>query len=202
MLLDQTRRYYESKLALHGPNARGVDWNSEESQELRFADLARLLDGDHEGSVLDYGCGYGALAAYLRRHGHTGMYVGFDISEQMVAAARASSADGHCAFTSSRGDLTAVDYAVASGVFNVKQSATTERWRTYVLETIDDLAALGRRGFAFNVLSTLSDPARRRDDLYYADPLELFDYCARRYSRRVALLHDTPLYEFTILVRR
>ena len=26
--------------------------------------------------------------------------------------------------------------------------------------------------------------------------------CQRRYSRHVALLHDYPLYEFTIIVRR
>jgi hypothetical protein len=41
-----------------------------------------------------------------------------------------------------------------------------------------------------------------RDDLYYADPCELFDHCKRQHSRNVALLHDYTLYEFTILVRR
>ena len=202
MLLDQTRRYYESKLAQHGATARGVDWNSEESQALRFADLARLIEGEPDASVLDYGCGYGALAGYLRQRGHRGSYLGFDISEQMVRAARAACTVDECAFVSNRAEVSAMDYAVASGVLNVKQSATTEEWRAHVLDTLDDLASLGRRGFAFNVLSTHSEPARRRDDLYYANPTELFDYCAGRYSRRVALLHDSPLFEFTILVRR
>jgi hypothetical protein len=40
-----------------------------------------------------------------------------------------------------------------------------------------------------------------RADLYYADPLFFFEHCRQRFSRRVALLHDYPLYEFTILVR-
>jgi hypothetical protein len=40
-----------------------------------------------------------------------------------------------------------------------------------------------------------------RDDLFYADPLALFEHCRTRFSRRVALLHDYPLYEFTLLVR-
>ena len=202
MLLDRTRQYYEGKLAEHGSNARGVDWNSEASQQLRFAQLARLFDGDPNASVLDYGCGYGALAAHLREGGHAGPYLGFDISEQMVTAARAGTAFDGCAFSSRREDLVPMDYAVASGVFNVKQSATTEDWHEYVLATIDDLAALGRRGFAFNALSTRSDPERRRVDLYYADPTWMFDHCCRRFSRMVALLHDTPLYEFTLLVRR
>ena len=202
MLLDQTRRYYESKLAEHGPSARGVDWNSEASQELRFADLVRLLEHERDASVLDYGCGYGALAPYLRQHGYDGAYHGFDISDRMVTAARDACALKRCTFSSRRSEVTAMDFSVASGVFNVKQGALQAEWHTHVLETIDDLASLGRKGFAFNILSTWSDPERRREDLYYADPLELFDYCAKRYSRRVALLHDSPLYEFTILVRR
>ena len=63
-------------------------------------------------------------------------------------------------------------------------------------------AKLSRTGFAFNALSLYSDPDRRRPDLYYADPLYWFDHCKRRYCRFVALLHDYPLYEFTILVRK
>jgi hypothetical protein len=33
------------------------------------------------------------------------------------------------------------------------------------------------------------------------DPLRLFDHCKRTFSPDVALLHDYPLWEFTILVR-
>ena len=58
------------------------------------------------------------------------------------------------------------------------------------------------RGFAFNCLTSYSDADKMRDDLYYADPCKLFDRCKRRYSRRVALLHDYGLWEFTILVRK
>ena len=43
---------------------------------------------------------------------------------------------------------------------------------------------------------------RRRDDLFYADPREVFDLCVRQFSPRVALLHDYPLFEFTVIVRK
>jgi hypothetical protein len=104
--------------------------------------------------------------------------------------------------TSRRADVSARDYAVASGVINVKQGASDADWQAYVYETIADLAALGTRGFGFNALTLYSDPERRRPDLYYADPLALFDHCKRTYSRFVSLVHDYPLYEFSILVRR
>jgi hypothetical protein len=40
-----------------------------------------------------------------------------------------------------------------------------------------------------------------RADLYYADPAFYVDQCLSRFSRHVTLLHDYPLYEFTVLVR-
>ena len=200
-LLRQTRQYYDGKLAEHGPTARGVDWNSEESQRLRFRELARLIEDDPDASVLDYGCGYGALRTYLRERGHRGPYIGFDISQRMIDAARAGNADEGARFVADRDALERVDYTLASGIFNVKQATSDEQWKAYVLDTIEDLSRVSQRGFAFNALSLYSDPEKRRTDLYYADPLELFEHCARRISRFVSLLHDTPLYEFTILVR-
>ena len=198
----QSRTYYEQRLRDHGVTPRGVDWNSQESQELRFHQLARLLDGYPNATVLDYGCGFGAMASYLRRRRHLGMYVGFDVSPDMIGAARhvtASVAD--CRLTSDRSSLSPVDFVVSSGVFNVKADAPDEVWRAYIDDSVDDMRTLSTRGFAFNLLTSNSDPERRRPDLYYADPLDVFEHCRTRFSRHVALLHDYGLYEFTILVR-
>ena len=198
----RVRDYYDGKLRTHGATPRGADWNSLESQELRFRQLARLWEAEAGAAVLDYGCGYGALAGWLRRHGHTGAYLGYDVSAAMIGAAAAASAalDG-VTFTADRQALGAADYAVASGVMNVKMDTPDATWREYVLATIGELAALGGRGFAFNALTSYSDADRQRADLHYADPLALFDHCKRTYSRFVTLLHDYPLYEFTLLVR-
>lgn len=202
-LRDQARAYYEAKLRAHGATPAGMDWNSQASQELRFGQLARLWEDEPQAGIVDYGCGYAALATYLRGRGHQGPYVGFDVSAEMIQAAGGHvAALGECRVTSQRAELTPTDYAVASGVLNVKQQAGDAEWASYVREIIADLAALGGRGFGFNALTLYSDADKRRPDLYYADPLELFDHCKRTYSRFVTLLHDYPLYEFTILVRR
>ena len=203
VLRGQARDYYDEKLRAHGPTPAGVDWNSLESQELRFALLANLWRDAADASILDYGCGYGALADYLRARGHRGAYVGYDVSEAMAEAAHTRVASlNACRVTAKREDLQPADFAVASGVFNVKQDADEDTWRAYIWETVADLAALGTRGFAFNALTSYSDADKRRPDLYYADPLEAVDRCKRAYSRFVTLVHDYPLYEFTIIVRR
>jgi hypothetical protein len=99
-------------------------------------------------------------------------------------------------------DLAPADYCVASGIFNVRLDTPDQVWLEYILSTIERIDQLGRRGFALNALTSYSDAEKMRPDLYYADPLLLFDHCKRRYSRQVALLHDYPLYEFTLLVRK
>jgi SAM-dependent methyltransferase len=202
-LLSRVGTYYTSALGRHGATPRGVDWSSEESQRLRFDQLAKIWEGrgDEAVSVIDYGCGYGALVPYLRERGLAFSYTGLDISPAMVAAARQLHGGADAAFVGDEAELPAADYAVASGIFNVKLDTPEEIWREYMLETLGRLAGLGTRGFAFNVLSLYSDPGRRRPDLFYADPLFLFDHCKTRYSRAVALLHDYPLYELTMLVR-
>lgn len=201
-LRDRVRQYYEGLLREHGATARGVDWKSESSQILRFRQLEHLWEDDPDASVIDYGCGYGALAEYIRSRGHRGAYTGFDISRDMTSAAveRTRQLSG-CRWTEDRSQLQPAEYAVASGIFNVKLDANDEDWQAYVRRSLADLASLGRRGFAFNALTLFSDPEKRRADLHYADPLELFNYCRRTYGRFVALMHDYPLYEFTLLVR-
>jgi hypothetical protein len=201
-LHDRVRQYYESRLRQHGATALGVDWKSESSQALRFEQLKRLWEAEPDASLIDYGCGYGALAEYLRSSGHLGSYTGYDISDQMTSEAmRRWTGLSDCQWTADRRQLRPATYAVASGIFNVKLDATNEEWRDYVRRTIGDLASLGTRGFAFNALTSYSDRDKQRSDLYYADPIDLFDHCRRTYSRFVALAHDYPLYEFTILVR-
>ena len=58
------------------------------------------------------------------------------------------------------------------------------------------------KGFAFNVLTKYSDKEYMQNNLYYADPLFLFDYCKRNFSQNVALLHDYELYEFTLIIKK
>jgi SAM-dependent methyltransferase len=197
----RVRGYYAGKLALHGATPGGVDWNSAESQRLRFDQLLRILDDQRHCSINDYGCGFGSLLSHVRERGIEGTYCGLDLSEEMVQEARRQHPGraGH-SFTSREADLVPADFT-ASGIFNVRMDVGDDRWKDYLLATLDTLRDLSRVGFAFNALSSYSDPERRRSDLFYADPRELFDHCKRRFSRYVALLHDYPLYEFTMLVR-
>ena len=64
-LLSEVAEYYSSRLAQYGETARGVDWNGEESQALRFEQLCMIINTSMPFSVNDLGCDYGALCDFL-----------------------------------------------------------------------------------------------------------------------------------------
>jgi SAM-dependent methyltransferase len=201
--LEQVKAYFAKRIATHGASPRGADWNSEVSQQLRFDQLLKLVQGEDAFSILDFGSGYGALADHLEQRGLSAEYVGYDMLDGMVQAARARQAGkAGRTFTSDKSALPIVDYVVASGTFNFRGDASFEAWTDLVIGALTDFDRLSRRGFASNFLTKYSDADRMRGDLYYADPLQLFDYCKRHFSRDVALLHDYELYDFTLIVRK
>ena len=201
-ILSAVERYYSAKFAEHGASARGVDWNSEESQVLRFEQLTHLFAGEiGEFSVNDLGCGYGALARFLQDRSVRCRYTGYELSEAMLENCRASFGPRTNIEFSSGWSMGLADYSLASGIFNVRFGFSDDEWGRYVDEMLDELARASRRGFAFNMLSSHSDTDRRRPDLYYADPTAVLDMCKTRYSKYVSVLHDYPLWEFTTIVR-
>lgn len=193
--------YYSSKLATHGPTSKGVDWNGTGSHELRHRQFLRLLEGDRDASVIDLGCGFGDFFRFLRAERHHGPFIGYDVAPSMIAEAARLHGEVGCRWLVGGEPSETADYAVASGIFNVKGSVPVEAWERYMFDTVDALARAGRRGFAFNVLSLSSDPERRAAHLFYADAAGILAHCLRRYGRSVALLQDYGLYEFTVIVR-
>jgi len=200
--LDHVKSYFDKRIQEHGASPRGSDWNSETSQNTRFDQLLKVVETP-SFSLLDYGCGYGALADYLDAKGFDVTYYGYDILESAIETARrAHSNKPRRVFFADKSQLPICDYAVASGIFNFRGEQNFENWTEYVLSVLSEFNQLSLHGFSSNFLTKYSDADKMRPDLYYADPMFLFDYCKRNFSKNVAILHDYRLYDFTIIVRK
>ena len=202
-MLPEVADYYSAKLQEHGQTPLGVDWNGTESQMVRFTQLLRVIDDNETFSMNDIGCGYGALLETLAERHKTFTYHGNDISPNMVAAAKQRFGNhANAQFSVSNQPHSPADYSVASGIFNVRFANSDKEWTQYIHQTLAMMNETSSRGFSFNCLTSYSDSEKMRQDLFYANPCQLFDYCKRNFSKQVALLHDYGLYEFTILVRK
>lgn len=200
--LSAIARLYSDSLGTHGTAAKGVGWGDETSHQLRFDKLAMVLEPPSEAiSVIDLGCGYGALHGYLAGRGYRlSKFYGYDISEDMLREARRLVTAPEVEFISGAVIDRTADYVFASGIFNVRLATAEADWFAHISRTLDNMFEHATRGFAFNLLTSYVD--WRADHLYYGDPRVFFDLCKTRYSRYVTLLHDYPLWEWTIVVRK
>lgn len=199
-------RYFAEKLEQFGTTPKGVDYSGETAQQVRFAELVKVIKNPAEQfSVLDYGCGYGAMFDYLQAFGWQFEYYGVDLIEEMVIAGRESHRDFlNAHFTMDEKEFPTADYLLAGSIFNNKLEVPNAEWQDFVVRSLHNMNSLCSKGFSFNMLTKYSDEDRmaQRPDLFFGDPLFFFDVCKRNFSRNVALLHDYGLYDFTILVRK
>jgi len=203
--LQRSRAYFEQKIKEHGPVPQGVDFNGQAAQSVRFEQLTRIIDPSRHFSLIDYGCGYGAMLAYLRERGWDFTYWGYDELDAMIAAARAKYGESpEARFTTDLSLVPPCDYLIAGSIFNIKFDVPPDTWRNHTLTVLRRMNSLCTRGLSFDILTSYSDSDRMalRPDLYFADPLFYFDFCKRSLGLDVALLHDYGLYDFTILVRK
>jgi SAM-dependent methyltransferase len=209
MSLDQALKKYEEyfneKIETYGPTPKGTDYNGLDAQYIRFEQLIKIINPSQRFTIIDYGCGYGALFDYLQKQAWQFEYFGYDRLEKMVIAGREAHKNlPNIHFQQTEGDLAVADYLIAGSIFNNKFGAKDDEWTKMVLETLLKMNKLCNTGFSFNMLTKYADADRMalRPDLYFADPLFIFDFCKKNFSRNVALLHDYNLYDFTILVRK
>ncbi|HQQ81632.1 MAG TPA: methyltransferase domain-containing protein [Cyclobacteriaceae bacterium] len=205
ILPEEIDDFFRRKLQDFGPSAEGMGWRDRQAQWIRFRQLIKVIEPTGSFSINDVGCGSGDLIQLLQEEfPDRYLYTGYDALPEMVAAARKQYPIASVTFRSltSYDEIQEADYAVASGIFNVRNSSSDETWLSYILTTLHAMNESSTRGFAFNALTSYSDHDRMRPELYYADPLFLFDYCKKNFSRNVALLHDYGIFDFTILVRK
>jgi SAM-dependent methyltransferase len=202
-ILENINHYYTDKIKIYGATPKGVDWNGEESQFIRFEQLSKIINKDIF-SINDIGCGYGKYFEYLQNRFLNFNYYGFDLSQEMIKNAKSlySNKGGGFMQVDNLKNIEKADYSVASGIFSVKMEHNESEWLSYILATLEEMNEKSIKGFSFNMLTKYSEKEYMRDNLYYADPLFIFDYCKRNFSKQVALLHDYGLYEFTILVKK
>jgi SAM-dependent methyltransferase len=180
--------FYETQLARYGPqDPRSLHWVGTSTQRARFRVLLEV--GPWPGrSVADVGSGLGDLYGYLEREGYTlavtsdeaapaeaVRYVGYDVTPQMVEAARQNFPQGDFRIrdTVTDGLEFPCDYVLASGTFNVR----VHNHRAFFKDAVSAMWQGCTQAVAFNFLGPPLTPGWESPLYYEADPKEMAGFC-------------------------
>lgn len=195
--------HYAQAFAEHGASSRGVDWGEDTADhDIRLDRMLAVtemgLRSDAEQSILDVGCGYGALLERMEARGIALSYTGVDICAPMIDAARARRPDAtwRVGDILASEDTAAYDFAVCNGIMTQKLTATQRDMDAFAKTLIARLFQSARVGVAFNVMTTHVN--FMSDNLYYRNPAELLAWCMSELTPRVRLDHAYPLFEYTV----
>ena len=196
MNTDEQIPYYRELAEKHGNSRDVAGWGSSQSQTQRFDVFCRHfhLAGS---SMLDVGCGRGDLLAFLKETGRApAQYTGVELLPEIADYARGN----HTGATVLVGDLAnvdppPVDYAVASGIFNLT-IADHDNWMKH---TIARMWSVARRGAAFNIISVHAP--EHRDGQYYAKPEYWLAWC-QSLTPYVVVRHDYAVHDMTFFLFR
>ena len=160
-------RHYEPRLRQLTESFEILDWASRSSQEARFAVLVDNVDLPGK-SLLDVGCGLGDLWDYLRRRRIACEYLGVDILETMVQAARVRHPEARFEqadiFSHDLFEPGSFDTVFCSGAFNLNLGNNLE----FLPQAIARMCRLARRHVVFNLLHRRA--TAEADKYFYHDP--------------------------------
>ena len=202
--------YYEGLLSQHGDSYLALDWNSPESQRLRFKIFKEIFVYGKKASgisVLDVGCGFGDFYGFLKAEGVLNRqrisYTGYDITPGVITVAKKKYPDGRFELKDilTERSVPKFDYVFCSGALNIRTTEKDEHF-AHVREMVARMFDLSVCGTAINFLSEGSLPAAPADELnagryFYFSPDQIVNY-ARHLTSRFIIRHDYHPGDFTL----
>jgi len=201
------KELYSKKYCLFGDNTKSLLWNNQESQFLRFSQLAQLFQFENSNrfSVHEIGCGLAHFKDFLDSQNIYCQYSGSDIVPDFIKASKKkyppsffTLQDISVDFNKIKKRIRGKDYYCLSGTFYTKEDNSIRKWESFVFKSMENMFRMAKKGVAFNFLTSYSTFYDKK--LYYANPGKIMNWCNKKLSRFIILSHNIPLYEFTVFL--
>jgi len=140
-----SEKFYTSAIEMHGTTAKGVNWTSKETQEIRFDTILDMLPKKID-SIADAGCGFGDFFIYMNKKKRIPKkYIGIDSLIDMYSIASDNTGEEIIIADICKDEIPVADYYVCSGAMNVLNTFETHLF-------IRNCFTSSKNGFIFNLL--------------------------------------------------
>lgn len=183
------KQFYKSSIKKYGISAKGVHWNSEYTQYIRFQVLTSFIkDSIKESFIIDAGCGFGEYYNYLFDNElKPKLYLGIDCEDQMISLASKRFINTRFEIQNILKDTLIIsDYYICSGAMNILE-------KREVFLFIENCFSASKIAFIFNFL--------KNDGLTNIDASDIIDYCLTL-SNKIEIKEDYLHNDFSVCLKK
>lgn len=193
-----TLKHYQKNFEKHGVDPKSLSWASKGAAHQRFRAMWKEIDFSNK-SVLDVGCGFGEMAKFLHKRYENVKYKGVDIVPEFIEQAKRDHPyyefEVMDYFTKPLDER--FDIVMASGTLNSELGSQNMEFRKHAIKT---MFAHSKKACVFNMLGSHPQPTTPEgSNVWYADSLEILDYCMSL-TRRVVLRANYHPKDFTVVM--
>ena len=183
-----------------GHSPKSLLWKTDR-QNMRFYELLKYFHIRDDSTILDVGCGFADLYKFCTKHlGVKPQYTGIDYCSEFIKTMR-NEQPQKCIFVEGNfltvSDLSAHDFCVASGIFNVfnydNYSGDTDD--KFLRSVVGKMFALCKVGVSFNFITDKVD--FKKKGITYYSPARILDFC---YSMSCNVIYDNTCMPFEATV--
>lgn len=176
---------------------KSIGWSSKKDQYLRFSKLLQNIDINNK-SILDVGCGFGDLIFFIKKYNKKKkfIYTGVDISDKILSYSKTVHKKKNIKFIC--GDFYSLklikhDIVLSSGSMSLNLHLKSRNLENM----IEKMMIASNYCVVMNFLSSYSDYQLKKNQHF--SPEKLFKI-SKKFSKKVNIIHDYNLYEFTVQI--
>ncbi|XOB62372.1 class I SAM-dependent methyltransferase [Campylobacterota bacterium DY0563] len=153
-------KFYYNAYLKHGISAKGVHWQSEYNQYLRFKIITVYLENIENSTLIDLGCGFAEYLNFLEKYDlKLKKYIGVDCESFMIENSKKRFPKDIFLKANILNDkFDDVDYVICSGGLNIMNQED-------FLEAIEKSFKIAKKAFIFNFLTKNSLHLMKKRDV-------------------------------------
>lgn len=180
-------KFYKKAYSTHGVSAKGVHWNSQRTQYIRFQVITSFIEKIENSTILDVGCGFAEYVEYLKIKELTPLeYVGIDCEDFMIEESKRFKEHQFLTCDILRDEIPKKDYLICSGTFNILKK---EEFFKAIKNCYESL----QKGLIFNFLTKESFNQLKKD--------EIINFC-KELSNKISLSKPYLPNDMTIFLEK
>lgn len=192
--MDKVKRQYQKAYNKHGNSLQSV-FIPKGRQRERFDSLLRYVDAE-QFSLLDYGCGLGQLALYIKERFPLASYHGVDIVDEFISENKQNYSETSFSLIKDCFDLDQqYDVIIAAGVFNLLYVENIDEHQKIVFENLKHLFSKTNYILSVNFMTDKVDYIQ--EGAFHQNVMSLYEFAKSELTKRIALDESYMPYEFT-----